>query len=344
MCGIFFSCSPEQHRPPSDTLLNDLRRRGPDGANSVTTSVAPDISASRNSGSEMQKPAYLLTFLSTVLSLRGNSVVGQPLKDLESGSLLCWNGEAWKVGGQNVQGNDAEHVFDLFLGATRRHSDNADNTLTEHDHSLQSVVEMLSSITGPYAFVFYDAQHHRVFYGRDALGRRSLLMRQYSTTTIVLSSICDSAEPENWIEVEADGIYVYDMNADMDLSHDIDGITHIPWVVDDSKSVLYRTLVPHSPLLLMVLKELTSRIAFSISKIQFRNTSLSNPRPAAGFCSPERPLPPPSTITIPSYPRYCFTAVPVGGTSPCRCAIFWGSRLHRFGSYYPRYFPAGASH
>ena len=252
MCGIFFSCSPEQHRPPSDTLLNDLRRRGPDGANSVTPSVAPDISASRNSGSEMQKPAYLLTFLSTVLSLRGNSVVGQPLQDLESGSLLCWNGEAWKVGGQNVQGNDAECVFDLFLGATRRHSDNADDTLITHDHSLQSVAEMLSSITGPYAFVFYDAQHHRVFYGRDALGRRSLLRRQYSATTIVLSSICDSAEPENWIEVEADGIYVYDMNANMDLSHDIDRITHIPWVVDDSKSVLYRALVPHSSLFLMV--------------------------------------------------------------------------------------------
>ena len=252
MCGIFFSCSQEQHRPPSDTLFNDLRRRGPDGANSVTPSVALDISASRNSGSEMHKPAYLLTFLSTVLSLRGNSVVRQPLRDFESGSLLCWNGEAWKVGGQNVQGNDAEFVFDLFLGATRRHSDNADDTLITHDHSLRSVAEMLSSITGPYAFVFYDAQNHRVFYGRDALGRRSLLRRQYSTTTIVLSSICDSADSENWIEVEADGLYVYDMNADMDLADIIDRVTHIPWVADDSKSDLCRTLVLQSSLLLMI--------------------------------------------------------------------------------------------
>ena len=254
MCGIFFSCSQEQHRPPSDTLLNDLRRRGPDGANSVTPSVTLDISASRNSGSEMQKLAYFLTFFSTVLSLRGNSVVRQPLRDLDSGSLLCWNGEAWKVGGKSVQGNDAEYVFDLFLGATRRHSDNADDTLTSHDHSLQAVAEMLSSITGPYAFVFYDAQYHRVFYGRDALGRRSLLRRQYLTTTIVLSSTCDFTEPEHWIEVEADGIYVYDMNADVDLSNDIDRVTHIPWVVDDSKFILYRTLVPHSPLLLTYLK------------------------------------------------------------------------------------------
>ena len=252
MCGIFFSCSQEQHRPPSDTLLNDLTRRGPDGANSVTPSVALDISASRSAGSEMHKSAYLLTFLSSVLSLRGNSVVRQPLRDLESGSLLCWNGEAWKVGGQIVQGNDAEFVFDLFLAATRRHSDNADDTLITHDHSLQSVAEMLSSITGPYAFVFYDAQNHRVFYGRDALGRRSLLRRQSSTTTIVLSSICDSADPENWIEVEADGLYVYDMNAGMDLSDIIDRVTRIPWAVDDSKSDLCRPLVLHSSLLLMV--------------------------------------------------------------------------------------------
>lgn len=257
MCGIFFSCSQEENRPPSNALLHDLQRRGPDRVDSVSLSVTLEMTTSRNSGFKMQKRTYFLTFLSAVLSLRGSSVVRQPLRDPESGSLLCWNGEAWKIGSQSIQRNDAEHVFDLFLSATRRHSDNADNTLASPYHSLQGVVNMLSSITGPYAFVFYDAQHHRVFYGRDALGRRSLLIKEYSTTSIVLSSICDPIESEDCIEVEADGIYVLDLTADVDLSNGVDRVTHVPWVVDYSKSVSTLHLVPHTPLLLRYLKKLT---------------------------------------------------------------------------------------
>ncbi|KAF6217817.1 hypothetical protein HO133_006644 [Letharia lupina] len=160
----------------------------------------------------MQKRTYFLTFLSTVLSLRGSSVVRQPLRDPESGSSLCWNGEAWKIGNQSIQGSDAEYVFDLFLNATKRHRDNADHTPASPNHSLQGVVDILSSITGPYAFVLYDAQHHRVFYGRDAL------------------------DSEHCMEVEADGIYV------LDLTANVDRVTRVPWVFDRSKSVLTGTL------------------------------------------------------------------------------------------------------
>lgn len=254
MCGIFVSCSQEKYQPPSNALLDDLKRRGPDGADSTSPSVTLETVASQNSGSKMQNRTDFLTFLSTVLSLRGSSVVRQPLRDLESGSVLCWNGEAWKIGSQLIQGNDAEHVFEIFLDAIKRHSDNADDMLASRSHSLQNVVDVVSSITGPYAFVFYDAQHHRVFYGRDALGRRSLLIRRCSTTSIELSSICDPTGSEDWMEVEADGIYVLDLTADVDLSSDVDRVTHVPWVVDCSKSVLTSTLVPQTPLLLRHLR------------------------------------------------------------------------------------------
>ena len=250
MCGIFLSCSQEEHHPPSEALLDNLKRRGPDGADFTSLSVTLDTTASRTSGSKIQERTYFLTFLSTVLALRGSSVVGQPLRDPGSGSLLCWNGEAWKIGNHLIQGNDAEYVINLFLDATRKPSDDADNTLASPDQSLQGVIDILSSITGPYAFVFYDAQHHRVFYGRDALGRRSLLIRRHSTTTVVISSVCDPTESKHWMEVEADGIYVLDLTADADLSNDLDRVTHVPWVVDSSRSALTPTMVPHPPLLL----------------------------------------------------------------------------------------------
>lgn len=248
MCGIFFSYNEEEHRPPSNALLDGLQRRGPDGADSISPSVTLETTAFRNSGSKMQKRTCFLTFISTVLSLRGSSFVRQPLRNPESGSLLCWNGEAWKIGNQAIQGNDAEAVFDVFLNAMNRLSGNADDALASSNDSLQSVVDTLCSITGPYAFVFYDAQHHRVFYGRDALGRRSLLVRRYSKTSIILSSICDPKEPGEWMEVEADGMYVLDLTPNIGPSNDADRVNHVPWVVEYPKSVLTRTLVPHTPL------------------------------------------------------------------------------------------------
>ena len=253
MCGIFFSCCQEEHQPPSNALLYGLERRGPDGADSVSSTVTLETTVSPKSCSKMQKQIYFLTFLSTVLSLRGSSIVKQPLRDPETGSLFGWNGEAWSIRNQSIQGNDAEYVFNIFLDATNRHSANADYTLAPKNYGLQGVVDILSSVTGPYAFVFFDAQHHRVFYGRDALGRRSLLTRRYSTTSIVLSSICDPTESEEWMEVEADGIYVLDLTADVDLS-----VTHIPWVVDHSKSISTRTLVLHIPFLFRLIWKLTN--------------------------------------------------------------------------------------
>lgn len=250
MCGIFFSCSQERHQPPSNALLDHLKKRGPDAADSILPSVTLETAAPQNSGSKVHTRTCFLNFLSTVLSLRGSSVVKQPLRDLDSGSILCWNGEAWRIGSELIQGNDAEHVFDTFLDAIKCHSDNIDDMLASRDHSLQNVVDVLSSITGPYAFVFYDAQHSRVFYGRDVLGRRSLLIRRSSTTIIELSSICDPIGSEDWLEVEADGIYVLDLTADVDLSNDVDRVTHVPWVADRSRSDLTATLVPQTLLLL----------------------------------------------------------------------------------------------
>ena len=254
MCGIFFSCRQGEHEPPSNTLLDDLKRRGPDGGGLVSPTVTIETTISRKTCSKVQKRVYFLTFLATVLSLRGSSIAKQPLKDPVSGSILCWNGEAWSIGNQSIQSNDAEYVFNIFLNATKSHSDKADHGTISRNHCLQGVVDILSSITGPYAFIFYDAQHHRVFYGRDALGRRSLLIRRNLTTSIVLSSISDDTGSGDWMEVQADGIYVLDLTADIELSDDVDPVSHIPWVADHSKSNLTNTLVPHIPPLLGDLK------------------------------------------------------------------------------------------
>ncbi|CAA9961968.1 Asparagine synthase protein [Pyrenophora teres f. maculata] len=205
MCGIFFALSRAAHVIPDTNTRALLQNRGPD-----STGQHQILIESKGA------PVYA-TFLSTVLALRGSQVIEQPLKDEATGSVLCWNGEAWSIAGNAVQGNDSQLVFSKLQEAC----------VDASASSVRNVVELLSSIRGPYAVVFYDAPNKRVYYGRDCLGRRSLLRKAATDGTIVLSSVCDNASGEAWNEVEADGIYVMDLN-NVDTALPSFPHTHIP--------------------------------------------------------------------------------------------------------------------
>jgi asparagine synthetase B (glutamine-hydrolysing) len=203
MCGIFFALSRHGHIAPDESTHALLRNRGPDH-----TGLHQPV-LSREDGTELHA-----TFLSTVLSLRGTEIVSQPLVDASTASVLCWNGEAWSINRDAVTGNDSKLVFDRLLKAC------ADASRS----SKSAVVELLSHIRGPYAIVFYDATNNHIYYGRDCLGRRSLLHTSTPDGALVLSSVCDNATGEAWAEVEANGIYFVDLNDFADSS----SVTHIP--------------------------------------------------------------------------------------------------------------------
>ncbi|KAH7088766.1 asparagine synthase-domain-containing protein [Paraphoma chrysanthemicola] len=200
MCGIFCSISRDCFLSPDAATEQLLRNRGPDSIGQHQ--VLLDATSTDNNEKSHQLHA---TFLSTVLSLRGTQVVDQPLRDADTSSILCWNGEAWTVGGEHIVGNDSQVVFQKLLAASRA-ADDAPS-------SRSSVTAFMSSIKGPYAFVFWDAYHKTLYYGRDCLGRRSLLKKSTSNGTLVLSSVCDNASGEAWAEVEADGIYLVDLSS-----------------------------------------------------------------------------------------------------------------------------------
>lgn len=137
-----------------------------------------------------------VTLTSTVLSLRGDHIARQPLVDPKSGSALCWNGEVWRIDEHPVTGNDTEAVFQLLVKA----SSDRGADLSGDD----PVLVALRTIEGPFAFVFVDRPAQRLYYGRDRLGRRSLLVQ--TGRSITLSSVAESIS-EGWLEVEADGCY-----------------------------------------------------------------------------------------------------------------------------------------
>ena len=208
MCGIYLSCSTSHAPDPGGALRSCLEKRGPDSCKTIgrrTQGPGKPRKATK------QPPIFLKIF-STVLSLRGDVVVEQPLVDPDTTSVLCWNGEAWKIDGKAIIGNDAEAIFNHLVIATTPDDSNLSTRYPYDGEShVERVVGVFSRITGPYAFVYYDACTAQIFYGRDVLGRRSLLINKHRKESFAISSICDPDSGQEWEEVPTDGIYVLDL-------------------------------------------------------------------------------------------------------------------------------------
>ena len=238
MCGIFFSCNERFHCFPSQKHVENLQRRGPDSVSTVLRTIQSGNIALQASELTMPPTTQCLAFVSTVLSLRGESVICQPLEDPLSGSVLCWNGEAWKSSNCVVRGNDAKFVLNLFLNATRASSEDVSSRSLVGQQTMQNLMSVISGIAGPYAFVFYDAPGQRVVFGRDNLGRRSLLIKKSATQKLMLCSISEDVESEEWQEVECDGMYTLDLRASRGPSSgSVERLVHVPWVARSSEPV-----------------------------------------------------------------------------------------------------------
>src|SRR5207237_791651 len=108
MCGIYCSVSRDGFKPPDARTEEWLKNRGPDEFKRHEVIVSL----------EHGHPVFYLSITSSVLSLRGNHVTVQPLIDDATGSVLCWNGEAWRIENETIQGNDAELIFKSLLTIT----------------------------------------------------------------------------------------------------------------------------------------------------------------------------------------------------------------------------------
>ncbi|SMR43366.1 unnamed protein product [Zymoseptoria tritici ST99CH_1E4] len=131
-----------------------------------------------------------------------------PFRKAESESTLCWNGEAWQIRGERPDGNDTTRIFDVLQEAALNAQG---DDLTE---ATTAVAKALAEAAGPYAFVFFDDEHSRIFFGRDLLGRRSLLRSIDAEGNILLCSVTDGLKLTAWSEVEADGIYCIDLTSE----------------------------------------------------------------------------------------------------------------------------------
>lgn len=233
MCGIHavIGVRDSAHPAITGTLKQSLQKRGPDHLGHVSRTLLLD-----SDGADNSTPLALhLSFTSTVLALRGDHVARQPLHDPREadGSVLCWNGEAWRFDGQPVPGNDGEVLLSrLSQRGSEDISSSASASRQEH------VLGVFRSIQGPFAVVYYDALDRRVYYGRDRLGRRSLLLRDAgdgdSRCAVALSSIAGQPATD-WTEVPANGLYSLNLDAFKDAAVKYDQIVERhPWLDTES--------------------------------------------------------------------------------------------------------------
>jgi asparagine synthetase B (glutamine-hydrolysing) len=191
MCGIFCSVSVTGHVVPSKRHCLLLEKRGPDSSQELR---------------QKSENVYLTCF-STVLALRGDHTVVQPVQHPEyPNAFLCWNGEAWKYDNEPISENDSKVVFANISSLLK--AEDCDTSAS----SSKVMQQALDRITGPYAFVYYDPRSDDLFFGRDPLGRRSLMYRIDENGNFILSTI-SGQQDQGWTEVEADGIYSLDLKS-----------------------------------------------------------------------------------------------------------------------------------
>ena len=181
MCGILVSVTPRDASASHNDLVDWISARGPDSLQTHRIQLP---------GSDSQ-PSLELAFTSSVLHLRGHEVTVQPLIS-EAGDVLCWNGEVWD--GLEI-GEDENDGVKLLAALTAG----------------KPVWKVMEGIEGPWAMVYYSSKDRKLWFGRDCLGRRSLLQRRMvDSGAFVLSSV--GVDMTDRTEVGVEGLFCLDLN------------------------------------------------------------------------------------------------------------------------------------
>ncbi|KAF9919956.1 hypothetical protein FBU30_010344 [Linnemannia zychae] len=235
MCGILFSIQDKNVEPQESydstwSILQELNaRRGP----SAQDSHKVTLSQSKNTNQDpLLNDAIDMTFYGAVLHLRGDHVTRQPHVS-PSGNILVWNGEIFDGIPVGHHENDGKVLMSLLESIS-----NSDHSIHEHR---QNFLDLMAKIEGPYAFVYYHEPSQTVYFGRDCLGRRSLLwhMSKQENAIIELPFILTSTgyssfrnELLSLDEVPADGIYSLSLAPDHPRI-----INKHPWIPAQSSGI-----------------------------------------------------------------------------------------------------------
>lgn len=172
--------SSESVQPSLDTTLIDIMARGPDYARLV----------------EYSGDNWSLWALGSVLSLR-QPFSKQPFMDERY--IFQFNGELYND--DCLDGNDGEYAVERIRKAIEAAEDME-----------EALVDLLGKFDGEFAFVLVDKHKGRAFFGKDHIGKRSLLYSLDEGLTV--ASLLGHKSTEMLHECKPGLLYSYDINSE----------------------------------------------------------------------------------------------------------------------------------
>ncbi|KAJ7042501.1 asparagine synthase-domain-containing protein [Mycena alexandri] len=172
MCGVFL-CA--RYAKDDSSSLSDLCGR----LKHVNAARGPDSQDTQRISVTGSDDAIVLDLFASELRLRGSGPVVQPHE--QDGNVFCWNGEIFDGMDIALEENDGIKLFHALNGLD----------------TVDQVSDLFGSVEGPYAFVYYHAASQRLFFARDPLGRRSLLIHRPSLENpyFLLASVSTGSDP-----------------------------------------------------------------------------------------------------------------------------------------------------
>ncbi|KAF7131758.1 hypothetical protein RHSIM_Rhsim09G0126700 [Rhododendron simsii] len=198
------SAQSEQSLFSIDDIKEALKRRGPDSLGSKKVFLHSKISSSvggrdrqdveelcwKDNGFNKRECVAELYFIGATLQLRGVKPIVQPLVDA-SGNILVYNGEIFGGIDVSIDSNDAEVLMESLGKCCSCSSHEHIRGCHEIGKEETSVPDILSAIKGPWALIYLQASSRTTWFGRDAFGRRSLLVHWPTSkdSRLLLSSV-----------------------------------------------------------------------------------------------------------------------------------------------------------
>ncbi|EGI69857.1 Asparagine synthetase domain-containing protein 1 [Acromyrmex echinatior] len=181
MCGIFCSIYQPQQDSESSKQWNickdAITARGPDYFMEKYLTLSHDWHGH---------------FAASVLWMQGSRIMTQPSLD-DNDNLLLWNG-------------------DLFSGCLAKDDVCDTNIVLSELQSTTDIMSVLRKIEGPYCLVYYKKSTNTLYFGRDIIGRHSLLLKvDNKSNSLTLTSVANK-NIRGIVEVPAIGIFVMNLN------------------------------------------------------------------------------------------------------------------------------------
>ncbi|XP_058974487.1 asparagine synthetase domain-containing protein CG17486 isoform X2 [Musca domestica] len=177
MCGILCCFSKTDHECLSKELIGILHNRGPNSESILTVNE--------------------IIFAGFVLHHQGTEMCPQPIKT--DRHIFIFNGDVFNLPRNACEISDTNWIFNKISGAKDE----------------RALISCFRSIEGPFSFILYDNRLGNLFFGRDSLGRNSLLMENSKSHLRILSTSYLSQDKRTEIAaVELPPLGIYKINKD----------------------------------------------------------------------------------------------------------------------------------